>query len=94
MADAPLKDREYPAFGYPDPQCPNADGYIIAKAYERSTFDDWWDDTEDCFLGMIERLPGQPDVYHRLCPVCRGHFFAIGSCPAVDDLPSRAAPAN
>jgi hypothetical protein len=54
------QERDYPAFGRPDPNCPHADGYVIAKTYARSTLEDWWHDADDRFLGLIERLPGRP----------------------------------
>jgi hypothetical protein len=73
-------------------RCPDSDGgIIIAKAYQDSIFIEWV--VDGVFMGLIERLPGKPPIYHKLCAACGGgHFVAIGSSPTQE--PSRSAPAN
>jgi hypothetical protein len=76
-------------------RCPNSDvnGTIIAKAYRDSVFIEW--EADGAFMGLIERLPGKPPVFHKLCPACAGgHFVAIGTSPVLDEQPSRSVHAN
>lgn len=88
-------DDEY-NIGKLDKACPHligAGNYILAKVYISSALDEWRS-ADGKFLGLIERMPGRAPVWHRLCPRCRAHFFAIGNV-LLDEQPVRdAASAN
>jgi hypothetical protein len=97
-AEPPAKDEEpsYPEFRHYDKDCPNFDGYIFAAGYANtlrgSTFEDWRA-ADGRFLGLVERSYKRQPIYHRLCEVCRGHFYAIGASAALEP-PSRGSPTN
>ena len=66
--------------------------YYLRKVYGLpSKFTAW--EIDGVFMGLIEILPGRLPVFHRLCPICSGHFDAIGSCSHIEQ-PSRSAPVN
>jgi hypothetical protein len=75
-----------------DPHCPHADGFILRKVLgAESKFTEWSDG--GTFLGLVEREPGRPAVFHRLCPLCGGHLFPVGTSDVLAQ-PPRSAPTN
>jgi ribosomal protein S27AE len=66
-------------------RCPRAGGYILAATHDNAMFTEWM--VGGVFVGLIERAAGKLPIYHRACPVCGGgHYFAIGTSPALEDL--------
>ena len=80
-----------PALKHADSECPHDDGYVLLKVLgTASTFVEW-EASDGTFLGIVEQLPGRPNVYHRLCPACGGHFFAVGNVALLKHEPARSA---